>query len=36
MFFVQINILEVRAGHVLMGRISVTIHIHPVVWQQKQ
>ncbi len=34
--FVQINILEGRAGYVLMGHVQSLFHIHSVVWQQKQ
>ncbi len=35
--FVQINILEMRAGYVvLMVAFQSLFHIHPIVWQKKQ
>ncbi len=34
--FVQINILEGRAGYVSMVTFQSLFHIHSIVWQQKQ
>ncbi len=36
MIFVQINILEGRAGYVSMVTFQSLFHIHSIVWQQKQ